>query len=131
LIVGDLTKNFNRKEFDCPCCGLNKTSPLLAEYVQIIRSSIAVPVRIVSGTRCPAHNAEVGGVPDSAHLEGLAADIQAQGYSGRALGELIKTLWKRGRLPELQYCYLIKNSNSVHIDVDLSKKNQRWRVFAF
>ena len=129
--MGDLTKNFSRKEYDCPCCGLNKVSPVLAEYVQIVRNGVGVQVTIISGTRCAEHNAHVGGVPDSAHLEGLAADIQAKGYSGRSLGELIKTLWKSGKLPELQYCYLIKNSNSVHIDIDSSKKNQRWRVFAF
>jgi hypothetical protein len=33
------------------------------------------PVVVSSGYRCPEVNAAVGGVPDSAHVEGLAADI--------------------------------------------------------
>lgn len=31
-----------------------------------------------SGYRCPAHNAEVGGVEGSAHTNGWAADIEAE-----------------------------------------------------
>ena len=128
--MGDLTRHFNRKEYDFPCFGLNKVSPILAKYVEIIRSEINVPINIISGTRCEKHNADVGGVPDSSHLGGYAADIAARGYSSNALGKVIKLLWKRGMLPELQFCYLI-GSYSVHLDVDTSKKNKRWRVFAF
>ena len=128
--MGDLTRHFDRKEYSCPCCGLNKVSPVLAKYVEIIRTEINVPINIISGTRCEKHNEEVGGVPDSSHLGGYAADITAIGYTSNALGKVIKALWKKGRLPELQFCYLI-GSYSVHLDVDISKKHKRWRVFAF
>jgi uncharacterized protein YcbK (DUF882 family) len=36
-----------------------------------------IPFTINSGIRSPAHNASVGGSPDSAHLTGHAVDIRA------------------------------------------------------
>lgn len=37
----------------------------------------AYKLTITSGRRCPAHNAAIGGAPDSQHLTGLAADLLA------------------------------------------------------
>lgn len=34
------------------------------------------PLRIVSGYRCPVHNAAVRGAPDSQHMYGTAADLE-------------------------------------------------------
>ena len=38
------------------------------------------PIHITSGFRCPELNAAVGGVTDSAHLHGLAADFLCPSY---------------------------------------------------
>lgn len=35
------------------------------------------PIAIVSGYRCPVHNAAVGGARDSQHMYGAAADIHS------------------------------------------------------
>lgn len=35
------------------------------------------PIVITCGYRSPEHNAEIGGVPDSAHTKGMAVDIKA------------------------------------------------------
>lgn len=35
------------------------------------------PIELTCGYRSPEHNAEIGGVPDSAHTKGMAADIKA------------------------------------------------------
>lgn len=40
-------------------------------------------IRIVSGFRCPAHNRELGGAPNSQHLVGLAADILVESDNHR------------------------------------------------
>ena len=49
--------------------------------VDEIRRRLGVPVSVVdgggSGVRCAAHNAEVGGVANSQHLYGLAADLHS------------------------------------------------------
>ena len=49
--------------------------------VDEIRHRLGVPVSVVggggSGVRCASHNAEVGGVANSQHLYGLAADLHS------------------------------------------------------
>lgn len=47
----------------------------LAATLEKVRAILGHPLTITSGYRSPALNAAVGGVGDSAHLHGLAADI--------------------------------------------------------
>lgn len=49
--------------------------PRLIEVLDRIREKLGRPVIVYSGYRCPSHNAEVGGVPNSYHTQGIAADI--------------------------------------------------------
>lgn len=76
---------FKRAEFRCPCgrCGGFPVEPQesIARTVDEIRYRLGIPISIVdgggSGVRCAAHNAEVGGVANSQHLYGLAADLHS------------------------------------------------------
>ena len=76
---------FKRAEFRCPCgrCGGFPVEPQesIVRIVDEIRHRLGIPISIVdgggSGVRCAAHNAEVGGVSDSQHLYGLAADLHS------------------------------------------------------
>ena len=70
-----LTKGFNLKEFQCPCCGSVKIDSELVKRLQILRDRISKPIIVTSGYRCPAYNKEVGGVNSSYHTKGLAVDI--------------------------------------------------------
>ena len=72
--MGDLTKNFSRREFACHCCGEVKVDMRLVQALQKLRELSGAPIRVVSGYRCPRHNAEVGGAPSSYHLRGMVAD---------------------------------------------------------
>lgn len=128
--MGNLTKNFSRKEFACPCCGKDSINMKLVETVQAIRDAVGAPVIVTSGVRCATRNKDVGGVGNSSHLTGYAADIRTEGWSKAKLGALIKQLHGAGKLPYLKYCYLIKDGNrAVHVDVDAGKKHSR--VFGF
>ena len=81
----DDIKYFTRKEFRCPCgrCGGFPVEPQesMVRAVDEIRHRLGIPISIVdgggSGVRCAAHNAEVGGVSNSQHLFGLAADLHS------------------------------------------------------
>jgi zinc D-Ala-D-Ala carboxypeptidase len=52
----------------------------LADLLERIRSTLDVPLYISSGYRCPRLNSAVGGVPDSDHEKGDAADFTAPGF---------------------------------------------------
>lgn len=73
--MGDLSEHFNSGEFECPCCEKVHVDPRLISLLENARTLYHHPITISSGFRCPAHNAEVGGLPNSAHLTGEAADI--------------------------------------------------------
>lgn len=52
----------------------------LAMGLEQVRALLGVPMHIDSGYRCPALNKAVGGVSNSAHVDGYAADFIAPDY---------------------------------------------------
>lgn len=72
-----LSAHFDASEFVCHCCGrgAEKISPRLIELLEQLRAKVGKPIHINCGYRCPKHNAEVGGVVNSQHIDGTAADI--------------------------------------------------------
>lgn len=73
--------HFSDKELACRHCGVNGCTQELVDALEAIRSVIGLPINVNSGYRCPEHNAAVGGVPDSQHVQGIAADISVAGLS--------------------------------------------------
>lgn len=77
----DGIKYFKREEFRCKCGGKYCNGypvDIDANMVKIadeIRSRIGKQIQINSGIRCKTHNANVGGVSNSQHLYGTAADL--------------------------------------------------------
>lgn len=79
---------FDREEFRCQCKGKYcngfpvEPDETMVRTVDEIRRRLGVPVQIVtaggSGVRCPVHNANVGGVANSNHLYGKAADLHSE-----------------------------------------------------
>ena len=122
--MGDLSKNFNREEFACKCgCGHDNVSPVLVNLLQEIRDYIDRAVHVHSGCRCEAHNKAVGGVSNSAHITGEAADIYVHGWEAETLGGRIKKLREAGHLRDLTYCYL-PGRMTVHVGVDRKPRNK-------
>lgn len=54
---------------------------LCANVLEPLRAKLGTPITVNDGFRCAAHNAAVGGVSDSQHLRGRAADIVVPGHS--------------------------------------------------
>ena len=86
--MGDLSQHFSRKEFECRCCGRLELDAYLVEGLEALRTLAGVPVVINAGNGCPHHNQEGGGVPNSEHTRGLAADIRLPGFSLQQMYEL-------------------------------------------
>lgn len=71
-----MSAHFHESEFVCPCCGTGHVKPRLIELLEELRTELGDnPIHINSGYRCPNHNEEVGGVANSQHVFGNAADI--------------------------------------------------------
>jgi len=74
-------KHFTSGEFDSPDApgsGATHMDPEFLLKLERMRERSGVAFRINSGYRTPKHNAKVGGVGDSAHVKGHAADIRAK-----------------------------------------------------
>ena len=77
----NITEHFTKREMACKCgCDKIEYDPKLLVKLEIVRYMLGgVPIIINSGYRCVKHNKDVGGVPDSQHLKGKAADIRING----------------------------------------------------
>lgn len=83
----DDSEFFDREEFRCQCKGKYcdgfpvEPEEELVRVCNEIRRRLGVPVSIVdsggSGVRCTRHNAAIGGVGNSNHLYGKAADLHS------------------------------------------------------
>ena len=92
-----ISLNFNREEFACHCgCGSDNINMALISALEIIRKKVGKPITVNCGMRCAKHNAVVGGVKNSQHLLGLAADIKVQGMTPRQLHYIIECLHNSG-----------------------------------
>lgn len=78
-----ISKSFRLSEFrpGRHSYDLIRLSPALVQALEEIRERVGRPVTVTSGYRPPAYNAEVGGVPNNAHINGTAADIYVDGLS--------------------------------------------------
>ena len=110
---------FNLSEFACPCCKRVMLHPKLLVKLMELRKILERPVYITSGYRCPKYNQKVGGVVNSYHLIGLAADIQVKNIN------LIELL---GYAEEIDFNGIgfYEKKNFLHLDVRPTRKS-RWR----
>ena len=70
------SEHFSKSEFACHHCGqVGNIHPKLIELLEKLRTNCGKPIHINSGYRCPIHNANVGGVKNSQHVLGTAADL--------------------------------------------------------
>ena len=113
----DEIEYFTRDEFKCKCggkyCNGYPAEPdeRMVRIADQLRKNLGVPITIVSGFRCKTWNAIQGGVANSQHMYGEAADIYAKGVSqSRVEAELDK-------IGGVRYHYAIAGSNNVHFDV--------------
>jgi zinc D-Ala-D-Ala carboxypeptidase len=86
--LGDLSEHFSKAELACHCCGTLKIEPALIDALELFRSLAGRSVVVHDAYRCPAHNQKVGGVNDSEHTCGMAADVSIPGLSVQQMFEV-------------------------------------------
>ena len=95
-------KHFTYKELVCKHCG--QLPPSVRENIESLVDNVLDPVReqygkpiyVTSGYRCPAHNKAVGGVTNSQHMRGEAADIHCDDNAA-----LVRIIVAQGRFDQL------------------------------
>lgn len=110
---------FRLDEFQCPCCKRVMLHPLLLTKLELLRERIAKPVIITSGFRCPTYNQEVGGVKNSYHLLGMAADIHVPGVSLAGVLTLAEEIGFKG-------IGFYPARNFLHLDIRPTRQT-RWQ----
>jgi zinc D-Ala-D-Ala carboxypeptidase len=120
-----LSEHFWLSEFHCHCeralCTQTPVSEELVDGLEMIRVGLEVPVIVLSGHRCLAHNKEVGGEEKSYHPIWGAADIRAPGVSVMLLVEAAKMV------PDFLEGGIGVYPNRIHVDVG---PKRRWHVKA-
>lgn len=117
---------FDRDEFRCQCGGKYcngfpvEPEEKMVRTVDEIRRRLGVPVQIVdaggSGVRCKTHNANVGGVSNSQHLYGMAADLHSSASPAKMQQVAEQVLGNTGGI----------GIYSWGIHVDTRKTKSRW-----
>lgn len=116
-----LSKNFNLEEFTLSTQAqkvgidnkpnarqVQKLKNLCEDVLQPLRDAAGKPITITSGYRCPQLNKLVGGVDDSQHQDGEAADIWCDNLEW-AFGwlaehvEYDQLIWEYGRWIHVSY----------------------------
>jgi uncharacterized protein YcbK (DUF882 family) len=114
-----IAPHFNLSEFACPCCQKVMLHPLLLSKLIALRTVLERPISITSGYRCSSYNQKVGGVDNSYHCIGLAADIQVKDFNLITLLEICENIDFGG-------IGFYEKKHFLHLDVRPTKKT-RWR----
>ena len=121
-----LTKNFSHAEFQCKSGAqmpddVKQNIQKLANSLQVLRDHLGKPITINSAYRSPEHNAKIGGVRNSQHVQGKAADIAVQGMTTRQVATEIEKLIASGQM--LQGAIGIY---PTFVHYDIRKNKVRW-----
>ena len=110
---------FNLSEFACPCCKRVMLHPKLLVKLIELRKILERPIHITSGYRCTKYNNQIGGMLNSYHCIGLAADIKVKDIN------LIELL---GYAEDVDFNGIgfYEKKNFLHLDVRPTKRT-RWR----
>lgn len=121
-----MTKNFTKEEFDC-----NDGSEMpinvyhnivkVANQLQVLRDELGKPIQVNSAWRSEEYNASIGGVKNSQHIMGRAADIVIKGMTPIEVSKIIEELISKG---DMLQGGLGIYSSFVHYDIRGEKA--RW-----
>ena len=123
-------KHFKEREFACKCCGQLPPS-MRANIVALVdnvldpaREEFGGPVTVNSGYRCPKHNLAVGGVVNSQHMKGEAADVCCA--DNKRLAEIIE---KNGKYDQMiKYLQPDGSIRFIHVSWKRNGGNRKQRL---
>lgn len=123
-------KYFSCNEFKCRCCGQlpakakANVEALVDNVLDPAREEFDGPVVVNSGYRCQKHNLEVGGVVNSQHMKGEAADVCCE--DNEKLAEIIETNGKYDQL--IRYKGAGGKIRFIHVSWKRNGENRKQRL---
>lgn len=85
---------------------------LVDNVLDPVRDMVNTPIIITSGYRCPRVNRLVGGVDNSQHMSGCAADFHVQGYNHSMMYEVFLYIFNTLEFDQLIY---YPSKNIIHV----------------
>ena len=123
-------KFFSEREFACKCCGQlppamrDNIVALVDNVLDPAREEFGGPVTVNSGYRCPKHNLAVGGVVNSQHMKGEAADLCCA--DNKRLAEIIE---KNGKYDQMiKYLRPDGSIRFIHVSWKRNGGNRKQRL---
>jgi len=105
-------EHFSEQELACHHCGRNECTQELVDALEAFRAAAGnVPVIVDDAYRCAEHNRAIGGVPNSRHVLGQAADIRITGLTGRQLYAIAR------QVPAIHGIGVNDYEEYIHVDV--------------
>lgn len=93
--MGDVSKNFNRNEFQCSCgCEFDAVDIGLIKWLEKIREQFNSPVIIHSACRCIIRNRQIGSKDTSQHVKAKAVDFEVKGVEHQKVYDYINKMIK-------------------------------------
>lgn len=85
---------------------------LVDNVLDPVRDKFCTPVIITSGYRCPQVNKLVGGVANSQHMSGCAADFHIQGFTSSMMYQVFLYIFNTLEFDQLIY---YRGKNFIHV----------------
>lgn len=85
---------------------------LVDNVLDPVRDMVNTPIIITSGYRCPQVNRLVGGVDNSQHMSGCAADFHVMGFTPEMMYEVFLYIFNTLEYDQLIY---YRSKNIIHV----------------
>lgn len=102
----------NEPSFDEKATIVRNINLLVDNVLDPVRDMVNAPIIITSGYRCPQVNRLVGGVDNSQHMSGCAADFHVQGFTPSMMYEVFLYIFNTLEYDQLIY---YRRKNIIHV----------------
>lgn len=102
----------NEPSFDEKAAIVRNINLLVDNVLDPVRDMVNAPIIITSGYRCPKVNKLVGGVNNSQHILGCAADFYIKGFTRSMMYEVFVNIYNTIDFDQLIY---YGNRNIIHV----------------
>lgn len=107
---------------------IDNLDELVTKVLDPLREAWGKPIRVTSGYRCPRLNKAVGGVENSQHMKGQAADIQPLQY--KEIDNFIEFVRNWCLHNDFDQCIIERSKTGKWIHISWRKENRRKKLFS-